>query len=112
MQVDKMCSTLKHICNDHMYAQLFVKIDLISDFNSVSDQGPVGYILSWNIWTYLGKLTFGAYLTHGIWLAVYIYSQQEPVVLSFTTLVSMSRVFFRWLICLMFYGTSSVTLLD
>jgi len=50
--------------------------------------GLIGYILSWHMWTPLGKLTFGAYLAHGIWLAVYTYSQQQPVVMSSMTLVS------------------------
>lgn len=48
--------------------------------------GPVGYILSWHIWTVLGKLTFGAYLTHGVWVAMYIYSQHQPLIMSSTTL--------------------------
>ena len=50
--------------------------------------GLIGYILSWRVWTPLGKLTFGAYLIHGIWLALYTYSQQQPVVMSSMTLVS------------------------
>jgi len=50
--------------------------------------GPVGYVLSWHVWIPLGKLTFGAYLTHGVWMALYVYSQQQPVVMSSTTLVS------------------------
>ena len=50
--------------------------------------GLISYILSWRLWIPLGKLTFGAYLTHGVWLAVYIYTQQQPVVMSSMTLVS------------------------
>jgi len=60
--------------------------------NFVPLLGPVGYILSWRIWTVLGKLTFGAYLTHGVWLAVYIYSQHQPLIMSSTTLVSTSTI--------------------
>jgi len=58
--------------------------------------GPVGYILSCHIWTALRKLTFGAYLMHGIWVAVYIYSQQQPLVMSSTTLVSIYYHFYIW----------------
>ena len=52
--------------------------------------GVIGYILSWRVWTPLGKLTFGAFIAHGVWLAMYTYSQQQPVVMSSMSLVSIS----------------------
>jgi peptidoglycan/LPS O-acetylase OafA/YrhL len=50
--------------------------------------GPVGYVLSWRGWIPLGRLTFGAFVCHGVWLAVYFHSQQTSIVMSGLTLLS------------------------
>ena len=70
------------------------------EFLIICCSGPLGSLLSWGGWIPISRLTFGAYLTHGVYLFIFYFSQSSAFFLSDMAIVSTDPVcylkLYRW----------------